>query len=206
MRQSSSRLPVVSLNKVLSHFPASVKSAGDVMSIYSPKQWGYVMMNKEKAYSCQCPTVSDVSLAYGPQIASQWISIQVAALFIASASRDEGMADSIKLFSESFAVEVGNFKLTELMLFFSRYRAGRYDGSYTQFDPHRIGYCFFKEFIPERSIELDRIIREEEQRKIEQRRFVAPPGVSSYEAYQEAKRKAAEGDEEAKRLLKGPCS
>lgn len=175
------------------------------MTVYSPKQWDYVMLNKGNAYTCLCPTVADVRELYGKDAAAQWIGIQIAALFIASASRDEGMADSIKLFSESFAVETGGYKLTELMLFFSRYRAGRYDGSYTQFDPKRIGNCFFREFLNERNYELDHIEREQRRMAVEQRRFVSKDGKSSLEAYREAKRRAAEGDEEAKKLLEGPC-
>lgn len=206
MRQSSSPLPATYANKVRERFPDHVKSMEDVMAVYAPRQWEYVMVHKDSAYTCKCPTIADIRTLYGQKSAARWIGMQIAAIFVASASRDEGMADSIKLFSESFSVEVSGYKLTELMLFFARFRSGRYDGSYTQFDPKRIGNCFFREFLNERNYELDRIEREQNRRTIEQRRFVSPEGKSSWEAYQEAKRKADSGDEEAKKLLQGPCT
>ena len=128
----------------------------------------------------------------------------VTGLFGASSSREKGNADGIHVFCEAFAAQVNGFKLSELMLFFARYKAGRYDNSYASFDARRIGNAFFKEFIPERNNELDRISREEERMRIERSRFTPPQGYSSLSWYQELKRRAESGDGEAKKLLMRP--
>lgn len=128
----------------------------------------------------------------------------VTGLFGASSSREKGNADGIHVFSEAFAAQVKGFKLSELMLFFARYKAGRYDNSYASFDARRIGNAFFKEFVNERNAELDRINRNAEQERIDKRRFTPPEGYSSLSWYQELKKRAESGDEEAQRLLKKP--
>lgn len=87
------------------------------------------------------------------------------------------------------------------MLFFARYKAGKYDNSFASFDAKRIGNAFFTEFIKERNRELDRINRERTQEEIEQRRFTPPEGYTSFSWYNELKRRAASGDQEAIDIL-----
>ena len=114
------------------------------------------------------------------------------------------MADGIKTFSDSFVSVVDGFKLSELMLFFARYKAGCYDNSFSTFDTKRIGNAFRKEFIPERNRELDRAERKRQMEAVERRRFVPPAGYSSLSWYRHVKKLADAGDEEAIALLKSP--
>lgn len=87
------------------------------------------------------------------------------------------------------------------MLFFARYKAGRYDNSYSTFDTRRIGNAFFREFLPARQIELDRIIKQEKNQRIETQRFTPPQGYTSLSWYQELRQRADNGDTEALHLL-----
>jgi hypothetical protein len=148
-----------------------------------------------------CPTLVAYEQIYGEGVSADWIRIQVLTLFGASNCKDAGVADGIKLFSQSFAQEVKTYKLSELMLFFARYKAGKYDNSYASFDARRIGNAFFNEFRKERNNELDKINRERMQKEIEDRRFTPPEGYSSYSWYLELKKRAINGDAEAKSLL-----
>ena len=95
------------------------------------------------------------------------------------------------------------------MLFFSRYKSGRYDNSFSQFDARRIGNAFFKEFIPERQKEIDRcekrkIIEEALTRRELPAGYTIPEGYNPYTWYLETKRRAANGDKEAIEKLKYP--
>lgn len=148
-----------------------------------------------------CPTLFDYGNIYGFDYPSDWIYLQVLALYGSSNNREQGVADGIKLFAQSFAQEVKTFKLSELMLFFARYKAGKYDNSYASFDAKRIGNAFFTEFVKERNRELDRIHREQTQTEIENRRFIPPEGHSSWSWYNELKKRAADGDKEAMNML-----
>ena len=161
------------------------RSPSDIEMLFSPANWGYAMDNTEKAYKAECPTIYDYSEKFGIEYAVMWVRL-------------------IKLFCHSFTAQVKGFKLSELMLFFARYKAGRYDNSFASFDARRIGNAFFKEFIPERNSELDRINREEMQREIELRRFTPPKGYTSLSWYLELRRRADAGDEEAIRMLTPP--
>ena len=63
---------------------------------------------------------------------------------------------------------------------------------------------FFREFVKERNIELDRITREKQREDMELRRFTPPEGYTSRSWYMELKRRAAGGDPEAIRQLSPP--
>lgn len=171
---------------------------------FSPSQWPFASNNPERAYLSDCPSLKQYSLAHGEKMAERWLYMQIMALYGASSNTDKGIVDGIRLFAASFAKEASSFKLSELMLFFARYKAGKYDNSYYSFDTRRIGNAFFKEFLPERQRELDRITKEEEQKRIESRRFIPPEGYTSLTWYQELKRRASQGDKEAISLLTQP--
>ena len=128
---------------------------------FSPAHWGYAANNPHKAYLAACPTLMEYETAYGQGEAANWIDIQVSALFGASSKTDKELSNGIGIFANTFAAEARAYKLSELMLFFARYKAGQYDNSYAAFDTRRIGNAFFKEFVPRRAQELAAI----EQRK-----------------------------------------
>ncbi len=184
---------------------AKWKGRSDAERQFSPANWGYASQNPERAYKAQCPTLQQYDSLYGEGSSDLWIETMVTGLFGASSSREKGNANGIHVFCQSFAAQVKGFKLSELLLFFGRYKAGRYDNSYASFDARRIGNAFFREFVPERNLEIDRINRIAEQKRIEKRRFTPPEGYSSLSWYQELKKRAEEGDEEAQRLLEPPA-
>lgn len=185
-------------NKAL---PTTSLTLTDLDLRFAPTKWGYVANNPEKAYQAYVLCLVHIENTYGRPHAAMWIRTQVLALFGSSSCKDEGIADGIKLFADSFATEVKGFKLSELMLFFARYKAGRYDNSYSSFDVRRIGNAFFKEFLPERNRELDKLTRLAEQERIEQRQAKIPEGYTSLSWYLELKKRAENGDEEAQKMI-----
>lgn len=152
---------------------------------YNPVHWGYTANNPQKAYQAACPTLMEYDSVYGHGEAANWIDIQVSALFGASSKADKTLADSIGIFANTFAAEVRTYKLSELMLFFARYKAGVYDNSYSTFDTRRIGNAFFREFLPQRAAELAAI---EHQAAMESslRRRELPEGYVVPEGYNPA--------------------
>lgn len=137
-----------------------------------------------------CPSLMQYDALYGCGSSEYWIDIQVSGIFGASNSKEKGVADGIRIFCQSFASQVKAYKLSELMLFFARYKAGKYDNSFASFDARRIGNAFFKEFNSERNYELDAINRKRVQDEIENRKFIPPEGYSSLTLYNELKRRA----------------
>lgn len=151
-----------------------------------------------------CPTLLQLDALYGGGTSAYWVDTQISALFGSSSSREKGVVDGIGIFCQSFSSQISGFKMSEVMLFFARYKAGRYDNSYGAFDSRRIGNAFFKEFVPERNKELDLINRNKLAEEIERRRFVPPKGHTSLSLVQELRRRAADGDKEALRQLTPP--
>lgn len=180
------------------------QTPSQIEQTFSPSQWPFASNNPERAYLSDCPSLKQYSLAHGEKMAERWLYMQIMALYGSSSNTDKGIVDGIRLFAASFAREASSFKLSELMLFFARYKAGKYDNSYYSFDTRRIGNAFFKEFLPERQRELDRITKEEEQKRIESRRFTPPEGYTSLSWYQELKKRASQGDQQAINLLTQP--
>lgn len=157
---------------------------------YSPTFWGYTMSNPARAYFAQCPTLHGFDELYGDGSASDWIYIQVIALYGASSNKDKELVKSISIFAEAFAAETKRYRLSELMLFFGRYKAGRYDNSFQTFDTKRIGNAFFHEFLPQRSKEISMFSQWREEEESLKRRelpegYVVPEGYNPYTWYKE---------------------
>ena len=89
-----------------------------------------------------CPTLLQLDALYGGGTSAYWVDTQVSALFGSSSSREKGIVDGIVIFCQSFSSQISGFKMSEVMLFFARYKAGRYDNSYGAFDSRRIGNAF----------------------------------------------------------------
>lgn len=164
-------------------------------------KWSYAAENAERAYFAVSPTLMEYDSIHGEKSGERWILLQIMALFGASSSSDKGIIDGLPIFAANFAASVKVFKLSELMLFFARYKAGRYDDSYSAFDARRIGHAFFYEFLQERRLEISRFQRERDKQKCEDMRFVPPEGYTSLSWYLELKKRAKAGDAEAVKLL-----
>lgn len=133
---------------------------------YSPSNWPYLSRIGDDVYTRGCPALGALDDLYATRGAAvTWIQAQVTAMYVASGSKDATMANAITVFSENFANVAAAYKLTELMLFFSRYAAGMYDDSYATFSARRIGVAFHKEFLPQRDQVLSRIERERGSRR-----------------------------------------
>lgn len=134
---------------------------------YSPSNWPHLSRIGNGVYTRLCPALGALDDLYATRgAAATWVQTQVTAMYVASGSRDATMANAITVFSENFANVAATYKLTELMLFFSRYAAGMYDDSYTTFSARRIGVAFHKEFLPQRDQVIAKIERENGARKV----------------------------------------
>lgn len=170
----------------LTKFP----NRSDVERVYAPNLWGYTLNYPERAFKAECPTLLTYDKLYGEGSSTIWIHIHVTALYGASPSKDKELANSIAIFSETFSAEVRLYKLSELMLFFGRYKAGRYDNSYQSFDTKRIGNAFFKEFLPQWRNEIALYIhRQQQEAYLESRElpkgYVVPEGYNPDTWYRE---------------------
>lgn len=131
----------------------------NLLSNYSPANWSFLPQIGDEAYTRECPSIGALDELYQMKgVARMWIDEQVTAMYLMSSSK-ENMRTPISLFASNFSVVAAPYKLTELMLFFSRYAAGMYDNSYSTFNSRRIGVAFHSEFLPQREQDLARLER-----------------------------------------------
>lgn len=151
-----------------------------VMRNYSPANWGVVAQSARRAYLWVCPTVGALAPLFGPRCPVMWLDEQVTHLFLTSQSRDASAAAAqIETFVSSFVGTVAEFKLTEVMLFLARYKAGVYGRSFAAFDVRNVGQTFHHEFVQQRRQELQAIEAEATAgRDGEERRLRAAHAVS----------------------------
>ena len=192
-------------------FLAKYPSLSEALAAYSPAHWAHAAGHPDRAHRADVPTLRGMDAAYGAGSAARWVGVQVTALYAASPKADPGAADGIPLFAQTFAAAAGAFKVSEVLLFFARYAAGRYDDSFASFDTRRIGNAFFGAFARERAAAIGRMERAEaDRRRLEEQerweRYCAtlPEGHTPRSWYEEVKRRAAAGDEQARRLLLRP--
>lgn len=189
----------------MSRLPVAVSCLGDALRLYAPGMQAAAVRQPERVYAARLrPTLSALAERLGPEGAAAWVAAQLAQVFVDTSSRTADAAEAIESFSRTFAAEAAPYSLPELLLFFGRYRAGRYDSGYAAFDTRRIGLAFHREFLPERRLELARACRAAEQAEIEARRFTPPEGHTSLSWYRLLKARAAAGDASAEAALRPP--
>lgn len=147
----------------------------DLMQNYSPRNWGVVADSPWRAYRWQCPTVAALSELYGAACPKMWMDEQVTHLFLTSQCRDASQAEAqVGPFVAAFTGTVAGYKLSEVMLFFARYKAGVYGQSFAAFDVRNVGQTFHHDFLKDRRRELtlmeerdaaERMMRERELRQ-----------------------------------------
>ena len=135
---------------------------------YAKRYWSDIIQLPLRAYTAVCPLLGQLDELYGTGRGEEWVSLQLIELLVTSnAQPTTQIYESIRTFVASFAVTARAFRLTELMLFFARYKGGLYDNSFVAFDVRRIGHAFFHEYLPQRRSELGLV---EEQRAAERAR------------------------------------
>lgn len=161
---------------------------------YAPANWGRMMQSPRRAYTWVCPTVGALDEIYGPRASEQWVDQQITALFLTSASREGSAAsETIGAFVSAFTASVSAFRLSELMLFFARYKSGLYDRSFATFDVRRIGQAFHHEFLPERRRELGTIEEQLQAERALTDRDTRAEHAVSYARYHTAPRRTRYG-------------
>lgn len=132
-----------------------------LLSHYAPTHWGLMVSDARRAYTWVCPTVGALAELYGRPCPAMWMDEQVTHLFLTSQSRDASQAAAqVETFVDSFVGVTARYKLTEVMLFLARYKAGVYGGATFAFDARLVGQTFHREFLPDRQRELARIEEE----------------------------------------------
>ncbi len=147
------------------------------------------------------PTLAMVAEAYPSRgnSAAAWLVVQLKDLSDFCGCRDKlGEGQYVDL-SRRIVSKYSYLKVTELMLFLSWFKEGRYGHFYGSVDPVLL-FCALGKFVGERNAILT---RQEDQQRTRQRDEWRRRAVT-YEEYLDIRRRAEMGDEDAIELLKPP--
>ena len=111
------------------------------------------------------PTLLDLKQAYGKNFAAIWLVPQIDNLTLFTGAKNITEQQHEEL-AKIIAAEYGYLKVTELLLFFHRFKAGHYGRFYGSVDPMVIT-CALHDFIKERNIFIDQYEREKKEREDE---------------------------------------
>jgi hypothetical protein len=149
------------------------------------------------------PSLANIRSVYGEDNALRWLKVQFDSLND-YAEQGKGITDT--QLDELCILVLGEYywmNLAEICNFISRFKLGKYGQFYGSIGPMKIS-CSLLEYVKERRIDIDR--HEREQYRIQREKEIEERGNNriSYAEYQELKRRAESGDEEARKMLMTP--
>ncbi len=130
------------------------------------------------------PTLAELNAAYGKTASIQWLVIQIYNISEFCGCKDKLSTAQIHELSRIIEASYYHLKLTELMMFFYRFKTGRYGKFYGAVDPMVIT-CALREFMDERNSRIDQV-ENERRRKQEEKET---KNAVSYKEYLKMKEK-----------------
>ena len=162
------------------------------MVAFNPDVQSMVCRDEDVCFFGGAPTLASINAAYGEQTAAMWLVPQLYNLSEYCGCRDKLQGNPLKECARVIASEFYFLTVTELMLFFHWFKAGRFGRFYGSVDPLVITSSL-REFLRTRGYVIERHEQEERRRKDEEERRANP--VISYEEYLRL-RKARKGVKE----------
>lgn len=132
----------------------------------NPQTQASFALKQKKAIMGEYPTLTDINISYGKTFAEQWLYPQITDLSIFTGAKNLNK-EQIRSLASVIAAEYRYLKVTELLLFFHRFKTGRYGRFYGTVDPMVIT-CALRDFMKERNVliaQYEQELNEEEAKK-----------------------------------------
>lgn len=117
----------------------------------------------ESAIMGDYPTLRDLNTAYGRGFATEWLIPQLDNLSLYTGAKNITEQQQLEL-ARIIATEYRHLKITELLLFFYKFKTGRYGRFYGSADPMVIT-CALREFITERNNIIEQVEQQEREKR-----------------------------------------
>lgn len=157
------------------------------IKLFSPSQCSTFAMQPQKCFMGDCPTIVDMQRMYGLNITLIWIENQIRAIFeFSGAKKSTSFAEQRAFTAAVIFSNYYYYKLSELMLFFHKFKSGEYGLFYGSIDPMIITQALIK-FKKERCTMIDKYTNEAEMRR---RLNGDRSGTISYEDWRNFKKSA----------------
>lgn len=133
--------------------------------------------NQRAAIMGDYPTLNDINAAYGKGFSTEWLIPQIDNLSAHTGAKNLTMEQQFGL-ARIIATEYRHLKVTEILLFFYRFKTGRYGRFYGTVDP-MVVTCALREFLQERNTMIEQFEQEDRQKAEDESRKTA----ITYEEY-----------------------
>lgn len=133
------------------------------LKLFNPSKQTEYTLNVKRAYRGHAPALSGVKEAYGGGTARSWLFVQISDLMEFSGCKGKLSVKKIEELANIILNEYGYLKLTEMMDFFRKFKAGNYGKFYGTVDPMVIT-CALVEFKRERDTILSRLDQQEREK------------------------------------------
>lgn len=177
-----SSTPMISLTKQEQEKKLAIQSKfgnqDSFLQKVNPQTQAAFAVKQQQAVMGNYPTLTDICLAYGKTFSEQWLYPQIADLAMFTGAKNL-TKEQMRGLASVIAVEYRYLKVTELLLFFHRFKTGRYGRFYGSVDPMVIT-CALREFMKERNTLIDIYEREIHDKEMEQQKLLP---VMSHEEY-----------------------
>jgi len=174
MQQASSQGSSQRTKLLLSRFG----NVDSFLQKFNPDYQKSICPSSEECFFGDYPTLAEVGSAYGDKVPAAWMIPQLYNLSEYCGCREKLQGKPLEECAFVIATEYYYLKVSELMLFFHRFKTGRYGRFYGSVDPLVITTSL-REFVKERGAAIDRHdqeVREKEEAEHRKRAI-------SYEEY-----------------------
>lgn len=156
---------MTSCSESLPNLPHRYGTAEQLIARFCPdKQYTWCRLHRQRMFTGDAPSLTKVAEQYGDGTAMSWLSKQLQNLSEFSGAHDKLTPQQILQLSSLILEEYGHYKLTELMVFFHDYKAGRFGTFYGSVDPLTIMKSL-REFWRVQCEELTKYYAEEKERE-----------------------------------------
>lgn len=145
----------------------------DLLSKATPDRQAYFAHNLKATYLGDYPAMGYIAKTAGTQCVVQWLMAALTNLSMFSGAKNLDVGQ-LRETAIILIAEYPYLRITEFMLFFHRFKAGRYGKFYGNVDPLTITSSI-RDFIQERGAEIAHIEQEERERRRQEELDTNPP-------------------------------
>lgn len=145
----------------------------------NPSAQQYCAEHTDRVFNGNAPSMVVMDTAYGKDAATRWMLPQLLNLALYCGVKEKLDVEQATELARIIRTEFGYLNAAELMLFFYRFKSGRYGRFYGAVDPLEIMIALREHFIPERNQKISELENRAEAKRAEEHR----KDVITYEEY-----------------------
>ncbi|MDR3706594.1 MAG: hypothetical protein P4L28_11905 [Paludibacteraceae bacterium] len=143
----------------------------------------YITQSLARCFIGSAPSLARVQATYGFGTTITWLSAQLVDLALFSGIKEKPNLEQITAIAETILVSYSHLKVTELMVFFQKFKAGEYGRFYGVIDGLVITDAL-NNFLPYRKQMIDRFEKEKADREQAEKRERSDQNTLTHEEYE----------------------